>query len=132
MQLTYTIDQYIALQLGAGYFDLHSDYELVSALQHGPWAYLHFVKRTDEWVKSHDPSHVAVGFEQVNFFQVGKGTQLPNRVEEIGFKEPEDFDPDTFMEHPADESSHILFRLENDQFIRIGAKKSFLLTTSLN
>ncbi|GAB2715024.1 hypothetical protein GCM10011495_39540 [Hymenobacter frigidus] len=132
MQLTYTIDQCIALKLGAGYFDLHSDYVLVSALREGPWAYLHFVKRTDEWVNAPNPCQVVVVFEQVSFFQVGEGTQLPNSIEEIGFKEPEDQDPDSFMEQPEDESSHIIFRLENDQFIRIGAQNSFLLTSFLN
>jgi len=132
MQLTYTIDQCIALQLGTGYFDLHNDYVLVSALREGAWAYLHFVKRTDAWVKAPDPSHVAVVFEQVGFFQVGEGTQLPNSIEEIGFKEPDDLDPDSFMLQPEDVASHIIFRLENDQFIRIGAEKSFILTSSLS
>lgn len=132
MHLSYTIDQCIALQQGTGYFDLHSDYELVSALRDGPRAYLHFVKRPDEWVKAGAPSYVALLFEQVRFFQVGGGTQLPNSVEEIGFKEPEDTDPDSFMEQPEDESSHLILRLENDQFIRIGAEKSFLLTSPLN
>jgi len=132
MQLTYSIDQYTALQLGAGYFDLHSDYVLVSALQDGLWAYLHFVKRPDEWVKACDPSHVVVVFEQVSFFQVTDGSQLPGSIEEIGFKEPNDLHPDSFMLQPEDEFSHIHFRLENGQFIRIGAEKSFLLTSCLD
>ena len=32
MRITYTIDQFIALESGDSYFDLHNNYELVSAL----------------------------------------------------------------------------------------------------
>lgn len=129
MKLTYTLDQFIALQSGKGYFDLHNKYELVSALRDGTWCYLHFVKRTAEWVKAADPSHLALVFKQVKYFQQSEELQLPNSIEEIGFKEPNDLDIDWFMELPEGEADHILFRLEDDQFIRIGASTSFLLTS---
>ena len=130
MKLTYTLDQFIALQSGKGYFDLHSDYELVSALCDSARCYLHFVKRTAKWVKAADPSHLALMFEQVQYFQQSKGLQLPNSIEEIGFKESDDLDVDCFMELPEAETDHILFRLEDDHFIRIGAEASFLLTSN--
>ena len=130
MKLTYTLDQMIALQSGKGYFDLHNDYELVSALRDGARCYLHFVKRTAKWVKAPDPSHLALVFEQVDYFQQSEGLQLPNSIQEIGFKEPDDLDVDWFMELPEAETDHILFRLEEDHFIRIGAVASLLLTSS--
>jgi hypothetical protein len=130
MQLTYLLDQSIALQSGTSYFDLHSDYELVSALRDGARGYLHFVKRTAPWVKEPDPVHLALVFEQVDYFQQSAGLQLPTSVEEIGFKEPEDQDPDSFMEHATGMSCHLLFRLEEDHFIRIGAHASFLLASA--
>ena len=130
MKLTYTLDQMIALQSGKGYFDLHNDYELVSALRDGARCYLHFVKRTARWVKSPDPSHLALVFEQVQYFQQSEEMQLPTSIQEIGFKEPNDLDVDSFMELPEAETDHLLFRLEDDQFIRIGAAASFLLTSA--
>lgn len=130
MQLTYALDQFIALQSGTRYFDLHNDYELVSALRDSARCYLHFVKRTAKWVKAPDPSHLALVFEQVQYFQQSEGLQLPNSIQEIGFKEANDLDVDWFMQLPEAETDHILFRLEDDQFIRIGAEASYLLTSS--
>ena len=130
MKLTHTLDQMIALQCGTGYFDLHNDYELVSALRDSTRCYLHFVKRTAKWVKAPDPSHLALVFEQVQYFQQSEGLQLPNSIQEIGFKKPSDLDVDWFMERAEAETDHILFRLEDDHFIRIGAEASFLLTSS--
>ncbi|TDN39134.1 hypothetical protein E4631_24125 [Hymenobacter sp. UV11] len=130
MQLTYALDQFIALQRGKHYFDLHNDYELVSVLRDSARCYLHFVKRTAKWVKAPDPSHLALVFEHVQYFQQSEGLELPNSVQEIGFKEVNDLDVDWFMQLPRAETDHILFRLEDDQFIRIGAEASYLLTTS--
>ena len=130
MKLTYTLDQMIALQSGTGYFDLHNDYELVSAHHDVTRCYLHFVKRTAEWVKGPDPTHLALAFEQVHYFQQSPGLQLPTSIEEIGFKEPNDFDLDWFMERAESEKDHILFRLEDDEFVRIGAEASVLLTSN--
>ena len=130
MKLTYTLDQCIALQSSQGYFDLHNDYELVSALRDSTWCYLHFVKRTANWVKAPDPSHLALVFEQVQYFQQSEGLQLPNSIQEIGFKKPNDLDLDWFMELPEAETDHLLFWLEDDQFIRIGAEASFLLISN--
>jgi hypothetical protein len=129
MQLTYLLDQLIALQSGDSYFDLHSDYELVSARRQGAWGYLQFIKRTAAWVKASDPLHVSLVFEQVHYFQQSAGLRLPTSVEEIGWKEPGDTDPDSFMKQPADESSHLLFRLEADHLLRIGAQASYLLAS---
>jgi hypothetical protein len=129
MKLTYALDQSIALQKGDGYFDLHNDYELISVLLDGARCYLHFAKRLATWVKVADPSHLALVFEQVQYFQQNERTQLPTSIEEIGFKVPGDFDTDWFMEQPEGETAHILFRLEDDQFIRIGAEVSFLLAS---
>ncbi len=130
MKLTYTLDQMIALQSGTGYSDLHNDYELVSAHYDTVRCYLHFVKRTAEWVKVPGPAHLALVFEQVHYFQQSEDLQLPTSIQEIGFKEPDDFDVDWFMERPESGKDHILFRLEDDQFIRIGAEASVLLTSS--
>ncbi|RZJ87905.1 MAG: hypothetical protein EOO60_11705 [Hymenobacter sp.] len=129
MKLTYALDQSIALQKGDSYFDLHSDYELVSALHDGARCYLHFTKRPATWVKVADPSHLALVFEQVQYFQQSEGLRLPTSLEEISFKVPGDLDMDWFMEQPEGETAHILFRLEDDQFIRIGAAVSFLLAS---
>jgi hypothetical protein len=129
MQLTYALDQFIALQSGKHYFDLHNDYELVSALRDSDRCYLHFVKRTAKWVKVPDPSHLSLVFEHVQYFQQSQGLLLPTSVQEIGFKEANDLDVDWFMKLPEAETDHILFRLEDAQFIRIGAETSFLLTT---
>jgi hypothetical protein len=97
MKLTYAIDQLIALQIGSHYFDLHSDYELVSILRTDTRCYLHFTKRMATWVKRSDPSQLALLFEQVQYFQQSAGPQLPTGVEEIGFKLPGDQEIGWFM-----------------------------------
>jgi hypothetical protein len=129
MKLTYTVDQFIALQQGASYFDLHNNYELVSVLRDGTQCNLHFTKRTAAWVKATDPSKLALVFEQVQYFQQSVALRLPTSVEEIGFKVPSDPDIEWFMEQPEGEVAHMLFRLEDDHFIRIGAEVSFLLAS---
>jgi hypothetical protein len=129
MKLAYTLDQMIALRSGSDYFDLHNDYKLVSALRDASHVYLHFVKRADSWVKVADPSHLAVVFEQVTHFQVSQGMTLPTGIEEIGFKEPDDGDVDSWMLVPSESPAHMLFRLQDDHYIRIEAVTSFLLTS---
>jgi len=131
MKLAYTLDQSIALEIGKHYFDLHNDYELVSAIHDRTRCYLSFVKREAKWVKDQDPTHLIVVFEQVTFFQVSVGTRLPNSIEEIGFKGPDDWDLDWFSQTSDAETMHILFRLEADEFVRIGAGSSLVLTNLL-
>lgn len=129
MKLAYTLDQSIALEIGKHYFDLHNNYELVSAIHDRTRCYLSFVKREAEWVKEQDPTHLLIVFEQVTFFQVS--ARLPNSIEEIGFKEPDDWDLDWFSQTLDAETMHILFRLEDDEFVRIGAGSSLVLTNLL-
>ncbi|RFP64384.1 hypothetical protein D0N36_14440 [Hymenobacter lapidiphilus] len=127
MELAYTIEQSIELHTDGRWVDLHNDYDLVSALCEGSRAYLHFVKRTADWVKATDPDHLALVFEQIDYFERSQGTLLPTGIEEIGFKEPEDPDLDWLMGQLEVPEAHILFRLYGDEYIRIGAVKSFLL-----
>lgn len=131
MELAYTIEKSIELHTDGRWVDLHNDYDLVSALCEGSRASLHFVKRTADWVKATDPDHLALVFEQVDYFERSQGTLLPTGlptgIEEIGFKEPEDSDLDWLMGQPEVSEVHILFRLYGDEYIRIGAVKSFLL-----
>ena len=108
MKLTYTIDQTIAIESEAGYFDLHNCYHVVSARQMGNVCYVGFDKSSGSWVNPEDPAHLTMVFEQAAYFQLSQGLEFPAWLEFIGFKEPEDHDPEWFMEAPEDKPVHIV------------------------
>ena len=128
MKFAYTIDQTIAIENEAGYFDLHNCYQVVSARQVGNVCYVGFDKSVGSWVKPEAPAHLTLIFEQATYFQLSEGLEFPTWLEFIGFKEPEDHDPEWFMEAPGDDPVHIVLGLGDEAFIRIGAAVSFCLT----
>jgi hypothetical protein len=130
MKLAYTLDQSIALESAAGYFDLHNCYDVVSAHQAGTRGYVSFAKVAGEWVKPEEPAHLMLVFEQVSFFHLSEGLHFPTSLEFIGFKEPAEQDMESFMAQPGSELAHLVLGLDDDAFIRVGATVSFCLTRS--
>jgi hypothetical protein len=88
MELAYIIDQLIALDTAAGYFDLHNCYKVVRVHHEGTKCSVEFAKLEGEWVKPTEPAYLTLVFEQVTFLQLSEGLQLPIGLENIGFKEP--------------------------------------------
>lgn len=127
MKLAYHIDQLIAIESEAGYFDLHNCYQVVGAHQVGTRCYIGFDKDVGDWVKAEDPAHLTLVFEQVTFFQLSHGLQFPAWLEHIGFKEPEELDVEWLMEEPGAGPVHMVLGLGDEAFIRIGAATSFCL-----
>lgn len=127
MKLAYTIDQLIALDTEAGYFDLHNCYNVVRVHQEGGQCYVGFAKLTGDWVKPTEPAYLTLVFEQVTFLQLSEGLQLPTGLEFIGFKEPEESDMTWFMQQPGSQPVHLVLMLDDEAFIRIGATASYCL-----
>jgi hypothetical protein len=127
MELAYIIDQLIALDTAAGYFDLHNCYEVVLVHYEGTKCSVGFAKLAGEWVKPTDPAYVTLIFEQVSFLQLSEGLQLPIGLEHIGFKEPAESEIVWFMPQPGNEPVHMVLMLDDEAFIRIGAVSSYCL-----
>jgi hypothetical protein len=128
MKLAYTIDQTIAIENEAGYFDLHNCYDVVGARQEGSRCYVEFDKTSGSWVRPEDPAHLTLAFEQATYFHLSEELEFPTGLELIGFTVPEDHDPEWFMEEPGDEPVHMVLMLDDDAFIRIGAALCRCLT----
>lgn len=131
MKLAYIIDQLIALDTAAGYFDLHNCYELVRVHREGTTCSVDFAKLTGEWVKPTEPAYLTLVFEQVSFLQLSEGLQLPIGLEHIGFKEPAELELVSFMPQPGKEPVHMVLMLDDEAFIRIGAAASYCLPSPL-
>jgi hypothetical protein len=127
MELAYLIDQLIALDTAAGYFDLHNCYEVVRMHYEGTTCSVEFAKLVGEWVKPTDPAYLTLIFEQVSFLQLSDGLHLPIGLESIGFKEPQEVDMTCFMPQPGSEPIQMVLMLEDEAFIRMGAAASHCL-----
>ncbi|MGI4736209.1 MAG: hypothetical protein ACRYG7_13615 [Janthinobacterium lividum] len=127
MELAYTIDQFIALDTAAGYFDLHNCYDVARVHCEGTTCYVSFAKLTDEWVKPTEPAYLTLVFEQTTFLQFSEGFQLPTGLEFIGFKELAEAEMRWFMPQPGCGPVHLVLGLDNESFIRIGAAVSYCL-----
>jgi hypothetical protein len=131
MEVAYMIDQLIALDTEAGYFDLHNCYDVVQVRSEGTKCSVGFAKLTGDWVKPTEPASLTLVFEQVTFVQLSEGLHLPTGVELIGFKQPEELDMTWFMPQPGCGPVHLVLMLDDDAFIRIGAASSYCLPDSL-
>lgn len=127
MELAYSIDQLIALDTAAGYFDLHNCYDVVRVHRAGTTCYVGFAKLTGEWVKPTEPAYLTLVFEQTTFLQLSEGLHFPAGLEYIGFKEPQELDMTWFMPQPGSGPVHLVLGLDDDAFIRIGATASYCL-----
>jgi hypothetical protein len=127
MELAYIIDQLIALDTAAGYFDLHNCYKVVRVHREGTKCSVEFAKLEGEWVKPTEPAYLILVFEQVTFLQLSEGLKLPIGLENIGFKEPAESELVWFMPQPGSEPVHMVLMLDDEAFIRIGASTSYCL-----
>lgn len=118
----------IAIQLNGTYYDVHNDYNFIGLMKNDTTktAVLFFEKKMASWVNSEAPKYLLLFFYGLNFFELSIiDVVLPAKLEEIGFKDPTDFDIDWLISNQNEQDNlHIIFRLEGDGFIRIGGEKS--------
>ncbi len=133
MLSNFKIEDSISLSGEDFYFDLHNDYDLY-ALCFGSILdknlVIFFTKTEGDWTKEDDPKQVRLEFEQIYLFEVSKNFFVeekgPVTVEEIGFKALCDEDYDWLIRDEQREPNrqyHIVFRMSDLSYIRIGCKK---------
>lgn len=90
-----------------------------------------FDKTEGDWVSESDPEKITFVFEGVKYLEFSKGffTEETTTVDEMGYKDPEDFDYDWLMdEEHFTGGQHFVFRFVYDEHIRIFAERIELLT----
>lgn len=90
-----------------------------------------FNKISGEWVKESDPEKITFVFQGVKYLEFSKGFFIGDTttVDEMGYKDPEDFDYDWLIgEEHFNGAQHFVFRFVYDEHIRVFAEKIELLT----
>lgn len=140
MKKNFKIDQLIALENESGYYDLHNCYMLSSII-------VDYSKRNisisftkinpidHKWVNESDPNLLIISFSNIHHFSSSTNFMTENEnlsIEEVAYKEPEDFNISYFIpEELSKPDHHLLFLLENGNHIRIYAEEGSLITSSL-
>ena len=131
MQKEFTIDQMIALKGADYYYDLHNDYDLVELKHENLCVELSFSKTKGEWFKESNPNKFKLVFNDVLYFETSKdfSNNFPKNILDIAYKSFDDFNYDFFIpEEKSDENSHIVFILEDNEYIRIFSDEIKLIT----
>lgn len=121
----------IGIQTATHYLDIHNNYNFHSLHYNNidDEVELIFQKCKGEWVKNGEPEELVISFQGVNHFETSSNffNNRSDTVEEIGYKAPGDNDYDWLLrEEQADSESHILFRMENGEYIRISASDAII------
>ncbi|WP_341224499.1 hypothetical protein [uncultured Arcticibacterium sp.] len=130
MKTEFKIDNSIALEVNGIYIDLHNFYHLHDLNIEIPYNRITLRwEKSEKWISEKSPETCEIVFSSVSFFQMSEHFYMehPTNLEEIGFKEPDNFDHDWLgaQEH-SNEKDHIFFRFRGDEFLRIYAKKAFI------
>ena len=129
MRKNFTIDKsvYILNELQHKYYDLHNNYHFhqCAIIPSNATIILIWIRLDREWIQDDQPKEVVINFKKISFFKLSDNI-LNDRVvqiQEMGYKMSDDNDLDWLdnEEHFSDEC-HMIFRFENDEFIRIQAE----------
>ena len=108
-------------------YDLHNNYHFhqCTMIPSKATVILIWLRLDREWIQDEQPKEVVINFKNISFFKMSDNI-LNDRVvqiQEMGYKMPDDNDLDWLdnEEHFSDEC-HMIFRFENDEFIRIQAE----------
>ena len=127
MRKNFIVDQGVYLMWDDNYFDLHNNYQF-SECNIKPAkriVILNWLRLEGKWIKPEDPNEIIIVFHNVSFFSISKDliTERIKTIQEIGYKEPDDGDLDWLNGDGNFKATyHIIFRFENDEFIRIHAE----------
>lgn len=124
MNKNFVINQSVYLVYDNIFYDLHNDYKFheLNIRNEKREIILTWIKRNEEWVNTETANEIKLYFKDVSYFQMSEnflkdGTE---RIEEIGYKEPSDFDLDWLnFEGSQSALQHMFLRFQYDEFIRI-------------
>ncbi len=129
MKKNFTIDKGVYLiSEDQVIYDLHNNYTFshLNILPNQSTVVLIWVRFDGDWVQQNQPVAIVLNFLNINHFEVSDGFII-NRSEilqELGYKQQEDRDINWLSrEIHFNVKAHLLFRFENDEFIRIHAEK---------
>lgn len=127
MKKNFIVDQGVYIMKDGKCFDLHNNYHFweCNIIPIKAMIYLNWLKLERKWVNANDPTKIVMVFHNVSFFSISKDlvSEKIKTIQEIGYKEPDDKDLNWLNGDVNFESSyHIIFRFENDEFIRIEAE----------
>lgn len=126
MKKNFIVDQAIYVNIKNNCYDLHNDYAFI-ACNFAPsksLIYLTWLRLDRKWVKASYPNKIVIVFHDILFFYISNAlmTEKVTTIQEIGYKDPDDKDLDWLNdERNFTANSQIIFRFENDEFIRVGA-----------
>ncbi len=124
----FVIADAVAIQIGSQYIDLHNFYDFVQ-LRLSPMdgtVEMFFRRVSGLEAPADHPLTVELLFSDVDYLAVSSevGKQSERSVHEIGYKEPNDTDLDWLDdEKHATPAAHLFVGLDNDQFVRIHARR---------
>lgn len=124
MNKNFVIDQSVYLVYENIFYDLHNDYKLIELNINTKKreVILTWIKGNGEWVNKENANEIKLHFKSVSYFQISENfiKEAVERIEEIGYKEPLDFDLDWLnFEGVQSINQHMFLRFQNDEFIRI-------------
>ena len=126
MKKNFIVDQGVYIKIKNNCYDLHNNYDFISC-KFEPFKsiiYLTWLKLDTKWGNLSDPSKIVIVFHNILSFSMSNAfmTEKVTTIQEIGYKDPDDKDLDWLNgEEYFNPNSQIIFRFENDEFIRVGA-----------
>jgi hypothetical protein len=115
-------------------YDLHNDYDLAEIAvrdSHHRVLNLRFRKLDENWVKDSDPVELSLIFRDVSYLEFSRQFfQEPfDTVDLMGYKQPGDEDMDWIAgEEECTEDSHLVIFVFGDEYLRVYARESEVMT----
>ena len=127
MKKNFIVDKGVYLLNQDNCYDLHNNYHFhqCTIIPNKATIILIWLRLDKEWVQDNQPKEVVINFKNVSFFVISDNIFNDRivQIQEIGYKDPDDKDLDWLNNESFFlEDSHIIFRFENDEFMRIHAE----------
>lgn len=121
----------VAIQVGSVFADLHNHFDLSSLdIDFAAKTVRILFTRTIDAQNYSSCRRLALDFADVDYLCVhlGKGGDVWSNVEEMGYKEPSDFNHDWLMnDAKAGVAEHFFLRLADDRFVRVHGSTALAL-----
>lgn len=126
MRKDFVISNSIVLEGKDYYYDLHNCYSVkeIKFKNKSKVSKFVFAKVQGDWVSENSPKTIEIIFSGVSYFESSNKffKNLPEDVEEIGYKNEGDFDYDWLLnEEQSTPQDHFVLRFVNDDYVRVFA-----------
>lgn len=126
MRKDFVISNSIALEGKDYYYDLHNCYSVkeIKFENESHVSKFVFEKAQGDWISVNNPKTIEIIFIGVSYLETNNNffKNLPEDIEEIGYKNEGDFDYDWLLnEEQSTSQNHFVLRFVNDDYVRIFA-----------